>query len=336
MKFLDESKIYLKAGDGGPGCVSFRREKYVEFGGPDGGDGGKGGDIYFEAVENLNTLIDFRYKQHFKAGTGKNGSGKNRTGHNGKDVIIRVPIGTVIMSEDRKFIYKDFSKGKDFFLAVKGGIGGKGNSRYKTSTNQAPRNFQKGKVGEELWVWLRLKLIADVGFLGLPNAGKSTLLSVLSNAKPKIADYPFTTTNPQLGLLRFDFGDLVLADLPGLIEGASDGIGLGHKFLAHIERCRALIHICDISVVKDEEIIKNYEMIRNEINSYGKKISLKKEVIVLSKSDLVDKDIIKRRIDLMKLKTNAKVFSLSSVTNNGIEELRLYLQEFINDKVVRD
>ncbi|MBS92033.1 MAG: GTPase ObgE [Rickettsiales bacterium] len=334
MKFLDESKIYLKAGDGGPGSVSFRREKYIEFGGPDGGDGGKGGDIYFEAVENLNTLIDFRYKQHFKAESGKNGAGKNRTGHNGNDIVIKVPIGTVIMSEDKKSIYKDLSKKKDIFLAVKGGIGGKGNSKYKTSTNRAPRNFQKGKTGEELWVWLRLKLIADIGFIGLPNVGKSTLLSVLSNAKPKIANYPFTTTNPQLGLLRSDLGDLILADLPGLIKGAADGIGLGLKFLAHIERCRVLIHICDVSVSKDEEIVKSYEVIRNEIKNYGKNIPSKKEVIILSKSDLVDKDVIKRRVDLMKKKTRMKVISLSSLTNNGIEELKGYLQGFINDKII--
>ena len=334
MKFLDEVKIFLKSGNGGPGAVSFRREANVPYGGPDGGDGGKGADIIVECVEGLNTLIDFRYKQHFKAESGKNGSGKNRTGHNGKDLVIKVPIGTVVMSEDKKFIYKDLSKGKEIFLAVQGGIGGKGNSKYKTSTNQAPRSFQKGKIGEELWVWLRLKLIADIGFLGLPNAGKSTLLSVLSNAKPKIANYPFTTTTPQLGLLRFDFGDLVLADLPGLVKGAADGVGLGLKFLAHIERCRTLIHICDISAKKDEDIIESYEIIRNEINNYGKKISSKKEVIVLSKSDLVDKDVIKRRVDLMKEKTNAEVFSLSSATNIGIKALRLYLQGLINDKVI--
>ena len=228
MKFLDEAKIYLKAGDGGPGSVSFRREKYVEFGGPDGGDGGKGGNIYFEAVNNLNTLIDFRYKQHFKAESGKNGSGKNRTGHNGKDTVIKVPVGTVILSENKKQIYKDFKK-KEVYLILEGGSGGKGNYRFKSSTNQAPRRFQKGTKGQEMWVWLRLKLIADIGFVGVPNAGKSTLLSILSNAKPKVADYPFTTIKPQLGILRSNSGDLVLADLPGLLEGASKGIGLGLK-----------------------------------------------------------------------------------------------------------
>ena len=264
MKFLDEAKIYLKAGDGGPGSVSFRREKYVEFGGPDGGDGGKGGNVYFEAVDNLNTLIDFRYKQHFKAESGKNGAGKNKTGHNGKDVLIKVPVGTVILSEDKKHIFKDFKK-KELYLAIEGGIGGKGNSKFKSSTNQAPRRFQKGIKGQEMWVWLRLKLIADIGFVGVPNAGKSTLLSLLSNAKPKIADYPFTTIKPQLGILRLNVGDLVLADLPGLIKGASKGTGLGLKFLAHIERCKAIIHLCDLSVESDSKFIENYKMIRGNI-----------------------------------------------------------------------
>ena len=258
MKFLDEAKIYLKAGDGGPGCVSFRREKYVEFGGPDGGDGGKGGNIYFEAVNNLNTLIDFRYKQHFKAESGKNGAGKNKTGHNGNDLIIKVPVGTVLLSEDKKHILKDFKK-KDIFLALEGGVGGKGNYKFKSSTNQAPRRFQSGIKGDEMWVWLRLKLIADIGFVGVPNAGKSTLLSLLSNAKPKIADYPFTTIKPQLGILRLNFVDIVLADLPGLIKGASKGIGLGLKFLAHIERCKAIIHVCDLSIESDYKFIQNYK-----------------------------------------------------------------------------
>ena len=330
MKFLDESKIYLKAGDGGPGCLSFRREKYVEFGGPDGGDGGKGGDIIFQAVENLNTLIDFRYKQHFKAQSGQNGSGKNKTGSNGKNMIIKVPVGTLILSEDKEFVYKDLSKSKQFFLAARGGLGGRGNAKFKTSTNQAPRNFQKGKVGQELWVWLQLKLIADIGFIGLPNAGKSTLLSVLSNAKPKIANYPFTTINPQLGLLRLEARDVILADLPGLIEGASNGVGLGLKFLAHIERCKVLVHLCDVSLESDSQIINNYQVIRKEIEKYGKKVSSKKELILLSKSDLVDRDTTSRRIELMKKISRSDIRSLSSVSNEGVDDLKNYFKEFFH------
>ena len=330
MKFLDESKIYLKAGDGGPGCLSFRREKYVEFGGPDGGDGGKGGDIIFQAVENLNTLIDFRYKQHFKAQSGQNGSGKNKTGSNGNDMIIKVPVGTLILSEDKEFVYKDLSKSNQSFLAARGGLGGRGNAKFKTSTNQAPRNFQKGKVGQELWVWLQLKLIADIGFIGLPNAGKSTLLSVLSNAKPKIANYPFTTINPQLGLLRLEAGDVILADLPGLIEGASNGVGLGLKFLAHIERCKVLVHLCDVSLESDSQIINNYQVIRKEIEKYGKKVSAKKELILLSKSDLVDRDTTSRRIELMKKISRSDIRSLSSVSNEGVDDFKNYLKEFFH------
>tara|TARA_Y100001954_G_C15788087_1_gene593581 strand:+ start:1010 stop:2005 length:996 start_codon:yes stop_codon:yes gene_type:complete len=330
MKFLDESKIYLKAGDGGPGCLSFRREKYVEFGGPDGGDGGKGGDIIFQAVENLNTLIDFRYKQHFKAQSGQNGSGKNKTGSNGKNMIIKVPVGTLILSEDKEFVYKDLSKSNQSFLAARGGLGGRGNAKFKTSTNQAPRNFQKGKVGQELWVWLQLKLIADIGFIGLPNAGKSTLLSVLSNAKPKIANYPFTTINPQLGLLRLEARDVILADLPGLIEGASNGVGLGLKFLAHIERCKVLVHLCDVSLESDSQIINNYQVIRKEIEKYGKKVSAKKELILLSKSDLVDRDTTSRRIELMKKISRSDIHSLSSVSNEGVDDFKNYLKEFFH------
>jgi len=330
MKFLDESKIYLKAGDGGPGCLSFRREKYVEFGGPDGGDGGKGGDIIFQAVENLNTLIDFRYKQHFKAQSGQNGSGKNKTGSNGKNMIIKVPVGTLILSEDKEFVYKDLSKSNQSFLAARGGLGGRGNAKFKTSTNQAPRNFQKGKVGQELWVWLQLKLIADIGFIGLPNAGKSTLLSVLSNAKPKIANYPFTTINPQLGLLRLEARDVILADLPGLIEGASNGVGLGLKFLAHIERCKVLVHLCDVSLESDSQIINNYQVIRKEIEKYGKKVSAKKELILLSKSDLVDRDTTSRRIELMKKISRSDIRSLSSVSNEGVDDFKNYLKEFFH------
>jgi GTP-binding protein len=332
MKFLDEAKIHLKAGDGGSGCISFRREKFVEYGGPDGGDGGSGGNILFESEENLNTLIDFRYQQHFKAKNGKNGSGKNRTGQNGKNIIIKVPVGTVIMDSDKNEIYKDLVKKNERFLILKGGKGGIGNLRFKSSTNQAPRKFTKGKEGEELWVWLRLKLIADIGFIGLPNSGKSTLLSVLSNAKAKVANYPFTTIKPQLGLLRFEQGDLTLADLPGLISGASEGLGLGLKFLAHIERCRAYAHLCDLSVEKDEQIIENYRIIRNEIENYGKLISKKKEIIILTKSDLVCKNKIRKRSDILKKYSNSDVTIISSHKRDGISELKSIFREILDEK----
>ena len=332
MKFLDEAKIHLKAGDGGSGCVSFRREKFVEFGGPDGGDGGKGGDIYFKAVENLNTLIDFRYKQHFKAENGKHGAGRNRTGTSGKNIVIKVPIGTVIMDAEKSVTYKDLAEKDDQILIVQGGGGGVGNYKFKSSTNQAPKKFTKGKQGDELWVWLRLKLIADVGLIGLPNAGKSTLLSKLSNARPKIGDYPFTTLKPQLGLLRYDEGDLTIADLPGLISGASKGVGLGLKFLAHIERCKILVHVCDISVSHDEELIGNYKSIRKEINTYSELVSKKKEILVLSKCDLVNNETIKKRINILDNLSESDKFLVSSLEQRGISKLKNNLKKMLNEK----
>ena len=332
MKFLDEAKIHLKAGDGGAGCISFRREKFVEYGGPDGGDGGSGGNILFESEENLNTLIDFRYQQHFKAENGKNGSGKNRTGQNGKNIIIKVPVGTVIMDSDKNEIYKDLVKKNERFLILKGGKGGVGNLRFKSSTNQAPKKSTKGKTGEELWVWLRLKLIADIGFIGLPNSGKSTLLSVLSNAKAKVANYAFTTLKPQLGLLRFEEGDVTLADLPGLISGANKGVGLGLRFLAHIERCKALAHLCDLSVEKDEQIIENYRIIRNEIENYGNLVSKKKEIIILTKSDLVCKNKIRKRSDILKKYSKSDVTIISSHKKDGISKLKSIFREILDEK----
>ena len=332
MKFLDEAKIHLKAGDGGSGCVSFRREKFVEFGGPDGGDGGKGGDIYFKAEENLNTLIDFRYKQHFKAENGKHGAGRNRTGTSGKNIVIKVPIGTVIMDAEKSVTYKDLAEKDDQILIVQGGGGGVGNYKFKSSTNQAPKKFTKGKQGDELWVWLRLKLIADVGLIGLPNAGKSTLLSKLSNARPKIGDYPFTTLKPQLGLLRYDEGDLTIADLPGLISGASKGVGLGLKFLAHIERCKILVHVCDISVSHDEELIGNYKSIRKEINTYSELVSKKKEILVLSKCDLVNNETIKKRINILDNLSESDKFLVSSLEQRGISKLKNNLKKIFNEK----
>ncbi len=325
MKFLDEAKIFIKAGDGGSGCASFRKEKYIEFGGPDGGNGGKGGPVYFKSQHNLNTLIDFRYKQHFKAENGKSGSGKNKTGANGKDLMINVPVGTEILSEDKKTVFKDFSKSGQIYLVADGGKGGKGNINFKTSTNQAPRRFEKGLAGQELWVWLRLKLIADIGLIGLPNSGKSTLLSILSNAKPNIGNYPFTTKKPQLGVLRFFEKDIIVADLPGLILGASEGVGLGLKFLAHIERCKTLIHLCDISIEKDKDFIENYKTIRTELNNYGKEITHKNEIILLSKCDLVDDALKQKRINLIKKITSSDILCISSHTLFGIEDLKSYI-----------
>ncbi len=329
MKFLDEAKIFLKAGDGGSGCVSFRREKYIEFGGPDGGDGGDGGNVVFKAVSNLNTLIDFRYKQHFKAERGQDGSGKNRTGSSGKNLLIEVPVGTVILSEDKKSIIKDFTLESESFILLKGGGGGRGNSKFKSSTNQAPRKFDKGFEGEEKWIWLRLKLIADVGLVGLPNAGKSTLLKKLSNAKPKIADYPFTTLKPQLGIYRSNTKDVIIADLPGLIKGAAEGVGLGLKFLAHIDRCKMLIHLCDVSIKNFDEIIENYKIIRNEMDAYDPLAFKKKEIILLSKCDLIEHKDIKERITLLKKLTPSKIIAISSHSNFGMQELKSFLVESI-------
>ena len=325
MKFLDEAKIFLKAGNGGSGCLSFRREKYVEFGGPDGGDGGTGGDIVFRAVQNLNTLIDFRYRQHFKSESGKGGAGKNKTGLNGRKLVISVPVGTVILSEDKKHVLRDLSEIDQTFTILKGGRGGKGNCRFKSSTNQAPRKFEKGNEGEEVWVWLRLKLIADVGFLGFPNVGKSTLLSNLSNAKAKIGSYPFTTLKPQLGLFREYDKDIVLADLPGLIKGASKGTGLGLKFLAHVERCKVLLHVCDISVVNNLE--ENYSIIRKELDKYSDELKYKEEIIVLSKCDLVDKKIILKVKNSLGKITKSKIIPISSHTKFGINELKKVLHK---------
>ena len=322
MKFLDEAKIFLKAGDGGSGCVSFRREKYIEFGGPDGGDGGCGGNIVFKAVTNLNTLIDFRYKQHFKAQRGKDGSGKNRTGARGEDLIIEVPVGTVILSEDKKSVIKDFTKEMDSYILLHGGMGGRGNARFKSSTNQAPRKFDAGIEGQDKWIWLRLKLIADIGLVGLPNAGKSTLLKILSNATPKIASYPFTTLKPQLGIFRSDQKDIVIADLPGLIRGAANGVGLGLEFLAHIERCTMFFHVCDASTNNFSEIANNYRIIRNEIQSYNPLTLKKKEIVILSKCDLIKGKDIEKLTILLKEFTPSRIIAISSHTNLGIQELK--------------
>lgn len=318
MQFLDEVKIYLKAGNGANGCVSFRREKYIERGGPDGGDGGNGSSIIIKAIRNLNTLIDYRYKQHFKADAGESGKGKNRHGLSRKPLILKVPVGTQIFAEDGETFITDLPNEGDEFEIAKGGIGGKGNTRFKSSINRAPKIATKGTPGEELWVWLRLKLISNVGIIGLPNAGKSTFLSAISSARPKIADYPFTTLKPQLGMVIHNFKEIVFADIPGLIEGASEGHGLGHKFLKHIERCQILLHLIDIN---SSQIIKDYKCIRTELKNYSEILSNKSEFIALNKVDSIEeKEAIKIQKDLSK-KLKKPVYLISSVSNYGIPKL---------------
>ncbi len=317
MKFLDQAKIYVASGKGGDGCVSFRREKYIEFGGPNGGNGGKGGNIIFETDVNLNTLIDFRYQQHFKAEKGKNGKGSNKTGASGHDLIIKVPPGTEIYDENKKILLADLIENNQKIILAFGGSGGLGNAHFKSSTNQAPRKFTEGGEYEEKWLWLSLKLFADIGIIGKPNAGKSTLLSKISNAEPKIADYPFTTLHPILGVIKKFENEIVIADIPGLIEGAHKGKGIGYKFLAHIERCKILLHIIDCS---DSNFIENYHTIRKELLKYGKRVSQKKEIIAISKSDLLTNDKIKV-INNVEKEIGMKPILFSSILNEGVEEL---------------
>ncbi len=319
MKFLDQAKIYVKAGNGGSGSSSFRREKFVEFGGPDGGDGGTGGSVIFESERNLNTLIDFRYKQHFNAEHGKSGSKKNKTGGGGKDLILQVPTGTQIFEEDNNTLIYDFTKDKERFVVATGGEGGLGNTRFKSSTNRAPRKKTLGKKGEEFWVWLQLKVIADAGIIGLPNAGKSSLLSRCTRAKPKIANYPFTTINPNLGVLNINHKEVILADIPGLIEGSHKGVGLGDKFLRHIERCKVLIHLIDIS---EKDIIGNYLKIRNELSKYDKSILKKKEIVIFNKSDLVNMDLITKKLKNFKKETKKDFQIISLVSKENFEKVK--------------
>ncbi len=315
MKFLDEAKIHIKSGDGGNGCVAFRREKYVEFGGPDGGDGGRGGDVWVRAVDNLNTLIDFRYQQHFKAARGLDGSGRNRTGAAGKSITLKVPVGTQILADDRETVIADLTTaGTTARLAV-GGDGGRGNSRFKSATNQAPRRAEPGWPGEERWLWLHLKLIADIGLIGLPNAGKSTFLATVSRAKPKIADYPFTTLVPQLGVAAIDDAELVIADIPGLIEGAHDGRGLGDRFLGHIERCRAVLHLIGAD---QDDVAEAYFAVRRELDAYGHGLADKLEIVALSKSDMVDDATAMAARDTLVAACGADVVTLSSATGLGV------------------
>jgi len=322
MKFLDQAKIYIKAGDGGSGSASFRREKFIEYGGPDGGDGGNGGSIIIESERNLNTLIDFRYAQHFKAQHGKPGSKRNKTGGNGKDLILKVPIGTQIYEEDNNTLIYDFTKNKEKYLVASGGKGGLGNVRFKSSTNRAPRKKTIGKVGEEFWIWLQLKVIADVGIIGKPNAGKSSLLAALTRAKPKIANYPFTTINPNLGVTYYDEKEITLADIPGLVEGAHKGIGLGDKFLRHIERCKMLLHLIDLS---EEDLINSYKKIKLELLSYDKILDKKKEIIFFNKSDLMEKNDIIKKLSEFKKKIKIKFEVISVFSETDIKKVKKLL-----------
>ena len=299
MKFLDQTKIYLKAGDGGSGAASFRREKFIEFGGPDGGDGGDGGSVIFITNKNLNTLIDFRYQQHFKAEKGQDGKGKNKTGKNGKDLILKVPIGTQIFEEDNNTLIEDLANPEQKLTVARGGKGGLGNTRFKSSTNRTPRKKTNGSRGEDFWIWLQLKVIADVAIIGMPNSGKSSLLSVLTRARPKIANYPFTTINPNLGVTIYNNKEITLADIPGLIEGAHEGVGLGYKFLRHIERCKSILHLIDIT---DNNLLENYSKVRKELFKYSKKLVKKREIIVFNKIDMISEKEINEKLDFFKKK----------------------------------
>jgi len=321
MKFLDQCKIYLKSGDGGRGCFSFRREKFIEFGGPDGGMGGKGGDIVLVAADNLNTLIDYRYQQHFRAQNGRGGSGANRTGANGRDLVLRVPIGTQILDDDKETVLADLTRPDQRIVLLRGGDGGFGNSHYKTSTNQAPRRADPGWPGHELWVWLRLKLIADAGLVGLPNAGKSTFLSRVSHARAKIADYPFTTLHPQLGVVRLDDDtEFVVADLPGLIEGASEGAGLGTRFLGHVERCAVILHLIDGT---EENVVDAYRTIRHELADYGHGLAEKPEIVGLNKIDAIDPEAVAEKCRALTrvARPGTQILALSGVSGAGLPQV---------------
>lgn len=326
MKFLDQAKIYIKAGDGGKGCISFRREKFIEFGGPNGGDGGNGGSVYFEAVENLNTLIDFRYQQHFKAQKGQQGMGSEMTGYKGEDLIIKVPVGTEIVTEDGETVIKDMIKAGERFLIAQGGRGGAGNARFKSSTNQAPRYAGSGTPGEEIWVWLRLKIIADVGLIGLPNAGKSTFLSAVTAARPKIADYPFTTMHPHLGVAWINGQEMVLADIPGLIAGAHEGIGLGDRFLKHVERCVAFLHVLDAT---SETLAEDYETIRQELSLYNEKLSEKPEIVALNKCDALTEEEIQNKLAALEKVCHHPIFVISAAAHQGLPPCLQALAHFI-------
>ena len=327
MKFLDQAKIYLQSGNGGPGCVSFRREKYVEYGGPNGGNGGKGGNVIFEVVDTLNTLIDFRYKQHFRAKAGENGKGDNRTGAHGTDEIIKVPVGTQIIDEDKQTVLADLTRVGERITFLKGGDGGFGNAHYKSATNQAPRKALPGWPGQEAAVWLRLKMIADAGLVGLPNAGKSTFLAACSNAKPKIADYPFTTLHPNLGVVKAGDTDFVIADIPGLIEGACEGVGRGTRFLGHVERTAVLLHLVDCT---EDKFVENYFTIRNELKEYGYGLSEKDEILAISKCDSLGDELANEQAKVLEEATGKKVYQISGVSYKGMDKVLFELAHTIN------
>ncbi len=327
MKFLDQAKVYVKSGAGGPGTVSFRREAFVEYGGPDGGDGGKGGDVWVEAVEGLNTLIDYRYQQHFKAERGLNGAGRNRTGRGGEDKILKVPVGTQVLDEDKETLLADLTEVGQRALLAAGGRGGLGNAHFKTSRNQAPRKAQPGEPGEERWVWLRLKLIADAGLIGLPNAGKSTLLSAASRAHPKIASYPFTTLHPHLGVVEMgDANRFVLADIPGLIEGAHEGAGIGDRFLGHIERCALLVHLIDAT---GEDPVEAYRVVRGELEAYGAGLVDKPELVALNKTDAVEEERLVELEAALKAETSGEIRRLSGATGDGVKPLLIAIWQAV-------
>jgi GTPase len=318
MKFLDQCKIYVKSGEGGAGVVAFRREKFIDHGGPWGGDGGRGGDVIIEAVPNLNTLIDYRYQQHFRAEIGHHGMGSDRSGAAGKSVVLRVPVGNQILDEDHETVLLDLKNPGERHVLLKGGDGGFGNAHFKSSTNRAPRKATKGWPGEERWIWLRLKLIADAGLLGLPNAGKSTFLSRVSRARPKIADYPFTTLRPQLGVVSAHGEEFVIADLPGLIEGASEGAGLGHRFLGHVERCAVMLHLIDAT---EEDILGNWRTIRGELEAYGHGLTEKPEIIALNKADAVPAEELTKKRAKLKRAAKRPIFVMSGATGQGVDEV---------------
>ena len=322
MKFLDQIKIYVNAGDGGSGSASFRREKFIEFGGPDGGDGGNGGSVVLLSDTNLNTLVDFRFQQHFKAERGQNGMGNKKSGKSGGDLILKVPVGTQVFEEDNNTLIEDLKKAGQKIIVAKGGKKGLGNVRFKTSINRAPRKKTNGAKGEKFWIWLQLKVIADVGIIGMPNAGKSSLLSVLTRAKPKIANYPFTTINPNLGVASYSDKEITIADIPGLIEGAHEGIGLGDKFLRHIERCKSLVHLIDIT---ENNILENYLKIRKELSKYSDSLLKKKEIIVFNKTDIINSEEINEKISFFKKKIKKNIYEISVVQNKGLSTLKKIL-----------